>query len=1013
MSHKFTQIILILLTLGTQALAQFDANHPELDWRVIETEHFKVYYHQGLGKLAPRAAQAAEDAYGPIASFYNFEPDSKVRIILKDTEDYANGAAYYYHNTIEIWVSNLDFALRGSTDWLPNVITHELTHIISLQIARKSSRRISAIFVNYLQYQGEGKRDDILAGYPNVLAAYAIPATIIPPWFAEGTAQYMAPGAQHDHWDSHRDMVLRQATRNGSLLTRGEMSVFGAKTGLGFEKVYDHGYSLSLFIADTFGRDKLPELYQQMKVWWRTDFGGAIRATLGISASELHTRWVASLKKRYAAQIEQIETNPAQGDLICEDGYLNLHPRWSPDGTKLAYLSNKGRDYGRTSLMVYTLADSSEEIAAPSAVTAFDWSTDGEQFLYARHSQPNKYGGRQWDLYTMDPKAPKSGLFQNVKTAIGLVRSTFPGETRLSTGARGIHPAYSPDGTQIAFVKNGGGSTNLCILDIAADTIRYLTSFDDGSQVATPRWSPDGSQIAFSFYRSGTSRDIATIPATGGTYTVRVASRETDRDPCWTPDGSSLVFASDHDGIFNLYRANLSNDTIDRLTRVYGGAFQPHVHPDGHRIAYAHYGKNAYEIRVISQPLNEPVEANIFRVEPFAPATSKPAIASRPYKNEFSTTTILPRLAIDSGKLKFGVIAGSDDVLRKQTFFISGLLAHDLDMDLYALYEYRKKRPTFFLEAYRLSRHVEEDVISRDEDFRIYNRTFALTGIEIGGKYTMRRGGVIDARLVYNRTGAVLDQARFNGLNRNIVGATTLNGFDLALTYRLNAIGRSRDSEINPRTGRRLALRYDRYFNWFISGFEENTSLIVETYDRYFYNQLSLDWNEFIPVAPGRSALSFRFFGGVINSEVDNAFDFFLGGLPGMKGYTFYSLEGRRALMLRSAYRFPIWSRIDRQTGPIYSDQLYGAFFAGIARAWDGTPDDAILKRGWKRELGAQLRYDATSFYLFPTRASLDVAYGFDHVPLQRAGDPLERSGLKVYFTLLFGFVTDVGKGHF
>ena len=1013
MHHKFTRTLLLLLALGTSAWAQFDANHPELAWRVIETEHFKLYFHQGLEILAPRAAQIAEDVYGPIAAFYNFEPDSKVRIILKDTEDYANGAAYYYHNTIEIWVSNLDFALRGNTDWLPNVIAHELTHIIALQTARKASRRVPGLFVNYLRYQGEGKRDDILDGYPNILAAYAIPATIIPPWFAEGTAQYMAPGARYDRWDSHRDMILRQATRHNTLLTRHEMGVFGAKTGLGFEKVYDHGYSLTLFIADAYGRDKLRELYRQMKVWWRTDFGGAVRVALGISERELHDRWVASLKERYAVQIAQIEAKPAQGDLIYEDGYLNLHPRWSPDGTKLAFLSNRGRDYGRTSLMVYTLADSSTELIAPNAVTAWDWSPDNGHVLYARHSQPNKYGSRQWDLYTMNLETEKSSVFQSVKNAIGLARDTFPGETRLSHGLRGMHPAYSPDGTQIAFVKNSGGSTNLGILDATTGETRYLTHFSDGSQVATPRWSPDGSQIAFSIYRVGTSRDIATIPATGGDYAVRVASRETDRDPCWTPDGSALVFASDDDGIFNLYRVNLSDGAISRLTRVYGGAFQPQVHPKGDRIAFAHYGKNAYEIRVIAQPLNEPVDPGIFQVKPFVPARPKPAIDSRPYKSEFSTTTILPRLAIDSGKFKFGAIAGSDDVLRKQTFVISGLIAHDLDMDLYALYEYRKRRPTFFLEAYRLSRHVEEDAISRDEDFRIYDRTFALTGIEIGGKYAMARGGLIDARLAYNRTGAVLDQARFNGLNRDVVGATTLNGFDLALTYRLDARGRFRDSAINPRSGRRLALRYNRYFNWFISGFEENTSLLIETYDRYFYNRFSLDWNEFIPLGPGPSALNFRFFGGLIDSRVDDAFDFFLGGLPGMKGYTFYSMEGRRALMLRSAYRFPILSRIDRQTGPIYSDQLYGAFFAGLGRAWDGTPDDAVLNRGWKRELGAQLRYDATSFYLFPTRASLDVAYGFDHVPLQRAGDPLERSGLKVYFTLLFGFITDVGRGNF
>ena len=1007
--HQKLIKIFILLTLATPALAQFDANHPELDWRVIETEHFKIYYHQGLEKIAPRTAEAAEEAYGPVTTFYNFEPDSKVRIILKDTEDYANGAAYYYHNTIEIWVSNLDFALRGTTDWIPNVITHEFTHIISLQTGRKGSRRIPAIFLNYLRYQGEGKRDDILDGYPNVLAAYAIPATIIPPWFAEGTAQYMAPGVQHDHWDSHRDMILRQATLNGTLLTNNEMGVFGSKTGLGFEKVYDHGYSLSLFIVNTFGRDKLAEIYRQMKVWWRTDFSGAIHAALGISGKELHARWVESLKERYGIQKAQIDANPAQGEIIQEEGYLNLHPRWSPDGEKLAYLSNENRDYGRTSLIVYTLSDSSTELAAPSAVTAFDWSADGTKFLYARHSQPNKYGSRQWDLYTIDPDASGAGLFQNVKSAVGLGSSTFAREKRLTTSLRAIHPAYSPDKTQIAFVKNGSGNTNLGILTVDTGEIQYLTDFDDGSQIFTPRWSPNGSQIAFSIYRPGTTRDIATIPATGGDYTIRVSSQETDRDPCWTPDGSAIVFASDHDGIFNLYRANLSDGTVQRITRVYGGAFQPHVHPNGNRIAFSHYGKTAYEIRVINQGLNETVDPSTFNIEPFDPIISTTTMESRPYKNEFSTTSILPRLALDSGKLKYGIIAGSDDVLRKQTLIISALIAHDLDMDLYALYEYRKKRPTFFLEAYRLSRHVEEDVINRDEDFRIFNRTFTLNGIEMGGNYTMRRGGSLDARIVYNRTGAVLDQARFNGLNRDIVGATTLNGFDLALTYRLDAVARSRDSEINPRAGRRLALRYDRYFNWFISGFEENTSLLIETYDRYFYNQISLDWNEFIPLGPGRSALSFRAFGGYIDSDVDNAFDFFIGGLPGMKGYTFYSMEGRRALMLRSSYRFPILSRIDQQTGPIYSDQLYGSLYAGLGRAWDGTPDDAILKRTWKRELGAQLRYDATSFYLFPTRASLDVAYGFDHVPLQRAGNPLERSGLKVYFTLLFGFITDVG----
>ncbi|MDA0709232.1 MAG: hypothetical protein O3B73_03370 [bacterium] len=1010
---RFTPfMVLLILALLSPARAQFDANHPELNWQMIESAHFKVYYHEGLQKFADRATEAAEEAYGPVTSFYSFEPDEKVRLILKDTDDYANGGAYYYHNTIEIWVTHLDFGLRGTTDWLRNVITHEFAHIISLQTGRKGPRRVPAIFFHYLRYQDEGKRDDILDGYPNVLTSYAVPMTIIPPWFAEGTAQYMAPGVQHDYWDSHRDMILRQAILNNTLLSWDEMGVFGAKTGLGFEKVYDHGYALTLYIVNTFGREKLAELYRNMSVLWRIDFDGAIQQALGISGQELYAQWRSSLDERYAVQKAGIDANPAQGELIHEKGYLNLHPRWSPDGQTLAFLTNEGNDYGRTRLVTYSASDSSTKLVSPNAVTAFDWSSDGTHFLYARHSQTNQDGARLWNLYTKEVQAKEDGFYQGLKGAVGLGKATFAGETQLTYDLRAIHPAYSPDQKQVAFVKNGNGNTNLGILTLASGNIHYLTAFDDGSQVFTPRWSPDGSQIAFSLYRPGGTQDIATVSPAGGVYTVRVASTGTDRDPVWTADGASLVFSCDRDGIFNLYTANLSTGQAHRITRVYGGAFQPDINPKDGRIAFSHYGKSAYEIRVVGgQGLWEPVLPEVFRIAPTEAPTAASVQTGKPYKGEYSTTTVMPRFALDSGKLKVGFVAGSDDILDKQRLFISGMFAHDFDMDLYAVYEYRKRRPTFFLEAYRLARHVEEDVVNRDENFRIYNRSFILGGVEAGGKVSLRRGGLLDARLIYNRNGTSQDVALFNGVGRTELGATTLNGFDMAFTYHIDAVARSRDSEINPRAGRQITARYDRYFNFALSGFDDNSSILVEQYENFFYNQFAINWNEFIP-GPGRSAFSLRVFGGLIDKEVDNTFDFFLGGLPGMKGYSFYSLEGRRALMLRSAYRFPILSRIDRQTGPIYSDQLYGAFFAGIGRAWDGNADDGVLHRGWKREVGAELRYDATSFYLFPTRASLDVAYGVDHIPLQRRGDPLTRSGLKLYFTLLFGFLTDVGHIH-
>ena len=91
------------LLLLSCSLAQSWHNHPELEWQTFETEHFIFHYHNETERSCREAATVAENIYFPITQFYDFEPDSKTHIILKDTDDYANGAAYYYDNKIEIW----------------------------------------------------------------------------------------------------------------------------------------------------------------------------------------------------------------------------------------------------------------------------------------------------------------------------------------------------------------------------------------------------------------------------------------------------------------------------------------------------------------------------------------------------------------------------------------------------------------------------------------------------------------------------------------------------------------------------------------------------------------------------------------------------------------------------------------------------------------------------------------------------------------------------------------------
>ena len=383
---------ILLLWVGIS----FSQNHPELDWKVVETEHFRIYYHEGLEWFAGQASLIAEEIYGPVTSLYRFEPDEKVRIVLKDYDDLANGAAFFYHNKIEIWATNLEFELRGTHDWLRNALTHEFTHIISLQVARKISRRIPAFFFQYFGYQQESDRSDVLIGFPDVLVSYPLMMTLIPMWFAEGMAQYQAEGARYDSWDTHRDMVLRMAARNGNLLTLPEMGVF-EKNGIGNEKVYNQGYSLVRYIAEQYSPDELEQIARKMGDWWRIDFDSAIESVLGISEKELYQAWRTHLMEQYASQTAPIRERLVAGEVLKNQGYTNAYPRWSPDGERVAYLSTKGRDYGPPGLYVLSVGDGEEKTLVGAVTSSLSWSNDGKRLLFCRKHKADKYGSRYWD----------------------------------------------------------------------------------------------------------------------------------------------------------------------------------------------------------------------------------------------------------------------------------------------------------------------------------------------------------------------------------------------------------------------------------------------------------------------------------------------------------------------------------------------------------------------------------------------------------------------------------------
>ena len=133
---------------------------------------------------------------------------------------------------------------------------------MSIQKAQKFGKSIPGGYIQWIDYEKE-KRPDVLYGYPNKLVSYPIPGTSVPPWLAEGVAQFMYPGADWDNWDSIRDMILRDRTLNNNLLTWTEMNVFG-KSGIGNESVYNTGYAFTRYIAVKYGHDTFKKILSSL-----------------------------------------------------------------------------------------------------------------------------------------------------------------------------------------------------------------------------------------------------------------------------------------------------------------------------------------------------------------------------------------------------------------------------------------------------------------------------------------------------------------------------------------------------------------------------------------------------------------------------------------------------------------------------------------------------------------------------------------------------------------------------
>ncbi len=229
-------------------------------------------------------------------------------------------------------------------------------------------------------------------------------------------------------------------------------------------------------------------------------------------------KWLVFTRyQRDAYELQLLEVATGVIRPLTSGGAVNLEPRWSPDGKRLAWMSTQ--QAGRFHLFVADVTNGaltdarriSADTASPLARTYYgaidhaispSWSPDGRELLYVTNT------GHMWG---------SGGVWRAVVPAAG---GTLAGrELRDEETTWGARPDWSPDGRRVVYASYIGRTWHQLFLMTADGKNPYQLTFGD-YDATNPRWSPDGQRIAYLANETGMPEIRVIHVRSGTTLTV-------------------------------------------------------------------------------------------------------------------------------------------------------------------------------------------------------------------------------------------------------------------------------------------------------------------------------------------------------------------------------------------------------------------------------------------------------------------------------------------------------------
>lgn len=254
---------------------------------------------------------------------------------------------------------------------------------------------------------------------------------------------------------------------------------------------------------------------------------------------------------------------------------------WSPDGTKIVFLSDQS---GKSNIYVLdvepfkprlVLGDENADLTAPS------FSPDGSKIAYQARLED------------------KTGELRVSDTTSRVVRTVIKGENA------DLSPAWAPRGNVIAFNCKSEGNTDVCAVADNGDSLANLTR--NAARDTSPTWSPDGTEIIFASNRDGNLERVSIFRMDADGRNQRRVSQKSgfEMAPAWSPDGKFVVFAGDRqDGLSNaldIFSMAVDDPSVEKILAVRRfHDSSPAISADGKRIVFVGQGDGNPEIYLMN-----------------------------------------------------------------------------------------------------------------------------------------------------------------------------------------------------------------------------------------------------------------------------------------------------------------------------------------------------------------------------------------------------------------------------